>query len=74
MSEPVLNPVLVSFGDAATTKRVIAVVQAGTCWCGGTDWHGRPAMRISVSSWATHEEDVDRSLEAILRAASVAGD
>jgi hypothetical protein len=70
-----LNQVLVSFGDAATTTRVIAAVQAdGTCWCGGTDWHGKPAMRISVSSWATREEDVDRSLEAILRAAAVAGD
>jgi hypothetical protein len=51
---------------------VIARVQEdGTCWCGGTVWRGRAAMRISVSSWATTEEDVDRSLEAILRAARV---
>ncbi len=74
LNDPVLNQVLVSFGDGETTQRVIAAVQAdGTCWCGGTEWHGTAAMRISVSSWATREEDVDLSLEAILRAASEAG-
>jgi glutamate/tyrosine decarboxylase-like PLP-dependent enzyme len=62
-----LNQVLVSFGEADTTRRVIAGVQAdGTCWCGGTIWQGHTAMRISVSSWATTEEDVERSLAAIL--------
>ena len=66
----VLNQVLVAFGDAEKTNRVIAAVQAdGTCWCGVTVWQGRTAMRISVSSWATTEADVDRSVEAIVRAA-----
>ena len=70
LNEPVLNQVLVSFGDYETTRRVIEAVQAeGSCWCGGTEWHGRAAMRISVSSWATREEDVDLSLAAILRCA-----
>ncbi|MCC6453377.1 MAG: aspartate aminotransferase family protein [Caldilineaceae bacterium] len=70
LNEVVLNQVLVSFGDAATTERVIAAVQAdGTCWCGGTVWQGQTAMRISVSSWATTEEDVERSLAAMLRIA-----
>ncbi len=65
-----LNQVLVSFGDPETTRRVIArVQQEGTCWCGGTLWQDRTAMRISVSSWATKEEDVERSLAAILRVA-----
>jgi glutamate/tyrosine decarboxylase-like PLP-dependent enzyme len=65
-----LNQVMVSFGDAEKTRRVIAEVQSeGTCWCGGTEWHGNAAMRISVSSWATTEDDVDRSLAAILRIA-----
>jgi aromatic-L-amino-acid decarboxylase len=41
----------------------------GTCWCGGTVWQGKTAMRISVSSWATTEADVERSLAAMLRAA-----
>ncbi len=70
LNEVVLNQVLVSFGDAARTRQVIARVQQdGTCWCGPTEWQGRTAMRISVSSWATRVEDVDLSVAAILRAA-----
>jgi glutamate/tyrosine decarboxylase-like PLP-dependent enzyme len=71
LNQVVLNQVLVSFGDAAHTRQVIARVQRdGTCWCGPTEWQGRTAMRISVSSWATREEDVDRSVAAILRASA----
>jgi glutamate/tyrosine decarboxylase-like PLP-dependent enzyme len=71
LNEVVLNQVLVSFGDDQTTRRVIAAVQAdGTCWCGGTVWQGQAAMRISVSSWATTEADVEQSLAAILRIAA----
>ena len=70
LNDVVLNQVLVSFGDDATTRRVVSEVQReGTCWCGGTVWHGTAAMRISVSSWATTEADVDRSAEAIIRIA-----
>jgi len=70
LNDVVLNQVLVSFGTPETTERVIAGLQEdGTCWCGPTLWQGRVAMRISVSSWATTEADVDRSLEAMLRIA-----
>jgi glutamate/tyrosine decarboxylase-like PLP-dependent enzyme len=70
LNDVVLNQVLVSFGDAERTQRVIAGIQQdGTCWCGGTHWHEQAAMRISVSGWATTEEDVERSLEAMLRVA-----
>ncbi len=70
LNDVVLNQVLVSFGDAETTNRVIAAIQDdGTCWCGGTVWQGQTAMRISVSCWATTDADVDRSLEAMLRVA-----
>ena len=69
LNNVVLNQVLVSFGDAGTTLRVIDRIQReGTCWCGATTWQGRTAMRISVSSWATTAEDVERSLEAMIRA------
>ncbi len=80
LNDVVLNQVLVSFGSAEQTRRVIAELQAdGTCWSGGTVWQGRTAMRISVSSWATTDDDVERSLAAMVRiadrvrAASVAG-
>jgi hypothetical protein len=70
LNEVVLNQVLVSFGTPETTRRVIAGIQQdGTCWCGGTEWQGSTAMRISVSSWATTDRDVDRSIEAIIRIA-----
>ena len=70
LNDVVLNQVLVSFGEAELTQRVIAGIQEdGACWCGGTVWQGRTAMRISVSSWATTETDVDRSLEAMVRVA-----
>ncbi|MBC8076154.1 MAG: aspartate aminotransferase family protein, partial [Chloroflexales bacterium] len=73
LNDVVSNQVLVSFGDADTTRRVIAAVQAdGTCWCGGTVWQGQAAMRISIASWATTEADVARSLAAILRSAAEA--
>jgi glutamate/tyrosine decarboxylase-like PLP-dependent enzyme len=73
-NEVVLNQVLVSFGDAAMTRRVIDALQAeGTCWCGVTEWHGHTAMRISVSSWATTDEDVELSLAAMLRVAEACG-
>jgi glutamate/tyrosine decarboxylase-like PLP-dependent enzyme len=72
LNDVVLNQVLVSFGDAATTRRVIAEVQRdGTCWCGPTVWQGKTAMRISVCSWATTDDDVTRSLEAMRRAARI---
>jgi len=71
LNDVVLNQVLVSFGDERTTRRVIAELQAdGTCWCGSTHWQGRVAMRISVCSWATTDDDVSRSLEAMLRIAA----
>ena len=67
LNDVVLNQVLIAFGDDATTRRVIDAIQAeGTCWCGVTVWQGRTAMRISVSSWATTSEDVERSLRAMI--------
>jgi glutamate/tyrosine decarboxylase-like PLP-dependent enzyme len=72
LNEVVLNQVLVSFGSAARTREVIARLQAdGTCWCGGTVWQGRTAMRISVSCWATTAADVELSIEAMRRAAAL---
>jgi len=65
-----LNQVLVSFGPAEHTLRVIERIQhEGTCWAGPTVWQGRTAMRISVSNWSTTDADVDRSVAAIVRAA-----
>jgi glutamate/tyrosine decarboxylase-like PLP-dependent enzyme len=67
LNDVVLNQVLVKFGNENQTRRVIRRIQdEGTCWCGETIWQGQVAMRISVSSWATTADDVEKSLAAIL--------
>ncbi len=75
LNDVVINQVLVSFGSAERTRRVIERIQRnGVCWCGATEWQGQVAMRISVSSWATTRADVTQSLEAILRDAAAEAD
>jgi glutamate/tyrosine decarboxylase-like PLP-dependent enzyme len=70
LNDVVLNQVLVGFGDEERTRRAIAAIQEdGTCWAGVTVWRGHTAMRISVSGWSTTDDDVERSLTAMLRAA-----
>jgi len=75
LNEVVINQVLVSFGSVEKTQEVMRRIQEdGTCWCGGTVWKGRTAMRISVSSWVTTEEDVEKSAAAMIRIAREVGD
>ena len=70
LNKVVLNQVLVSFGTPDQTRRIIAAIQDdGTCWCGGTEWQGHTAMRISVSNWSTADDDVQRSADAMTRIA-----
>jgi glutamate/tyrosine decarboxylase-like PLP-dependent enzyme len=67
LNDVVLNQVLVRFDKADDRTRAVvqSVQEEGTCWLSGTLWRDRAAMRISVSSWRTTEEDVDRTIEAI---------
>jgi glutamate/tyrosine decarboxylase-like PLP-dependent enzyme len=78
LNDVVLNQVLVRFLAAsgrdedhdARTRAVIAAVQHdGTCWLGGSTWRNQAVMRISVSNYATTDEDVSISVESILTAA-----
>lgn len=67
-NDVVLNQIVVSFGTPDQTRQVIQQIQAdGTLWAGGTSWQGQTAMRISVSSWATTDDDIQCSAEAIIR-------
>ncbi len=73
LNDVVINQVLVSFGDADRTRRVIAAAQReGTAWFGGTVWQGHTAMRISVSGWSTTDADIDQSVAALVRLAAEA--
>jgi glutamate/tyrosine decarboxylase-like PLP-dependent enzyme len=70
LNDIVLNQVLVSFGTTEQTNRIIKKIQDdGTCWCGGTVWQGKTAMRISVCSWMTREEDIRVSAKSIIKIA-----
>lgn len=75
LNDVVLNQVVVKVAaDAVSTDRIVARIQRdGTCWVGGTTWRGSRAIRISVSSWATTAEDVDRSVRAIVAVVRAAG-
>lgn len=71
LNEVVLNQVVVAFGSPELTREVVKAVQEdGTCWVGPTVWQGRTAIRISLSSWATTDEDVELSLSAMTRVAN----
>jgi glutamate/tyrosine decarboxylase-like PLP-dependent enzyme len=70
-----LNQVVVRFTGAVGqddddhTREVIQMVQReGTCFPSATVWRGAAAMRISVCNWRTDQDDVDRSVRAILAA------
>lgn len=77
LNDVVLNQVLVRFtpprgvdADGFTDEVIRRVQDDGTCWLGGSTWHGMHVMRISVSNWSTTDGDIDRSAHAILRCAS----
>jgi threonine aldolase len=67
LNDVVLNQVLVRLegGDDANRAAVAAIQREGTCWLGGTTWNGEYVLRVSISNWATTDEDVDRSAAAI---------
>lgn len=70
LNEVVLNQVLVSFGEPEETKRIVAeVAREGEMFAGPTVWQGRTAMRLSLSGYSTTDDDIERSVAAILRAA-----
>lgn len=70
LNDVVLNQVLVRLpgGDDANREAVAAIQRDGTCWLGGTTWNGEYVLRVSISNWATTDEDVDRSAAAIAAA------
>ncbi len=71
-NDVVFNQVLVQCDSAEETAVTLQNIQSsGECWCGGTTWNGEPAIRISVCSWSTTEEDVNRSVAAFVKARPV---
>jgi glutamate/tyrosine decarboxylase-like PLP-dependent enzyme len=72
LNDVVLNQVVVAFGNDARTREVVQRLQnGGECWCGGTRWRSREAMRVSISAWATAQADMERTRRAIVAAAEI---
>jgi len=69
LNEVVFNQVLVACADRESTLATLQRLQdSGECWCGGTSWQGETAIRLSVCSWATTADDIDRTVAAFIQA------
>lgn len=69
LNDVVFNQVLAACATPELTQATLSRIQAsGECWCGGTTWNGAPAIRISVCSYATAGDDVERSVRAFVAA------
>lgn len=64
-----LNQVLIRCGSDANLARIRDETLATAAgWFGNSVWQGRPACRISLSSWRTEHEDVERLARALIAA------
>lgn len=71
LNRVVLNQVLVRGADDAETARVRqAVIETEDGWFGPTVWRGRPAFRLSLSSWRTTDADVARLADRLIAVAN----
>ena len=72
-NDVVFNQVLASCDDDAVTTATLENIQgSGECWCGGSTWHGRAVIRISVCDWATTQKQIGRSVRAFVKARAMA--
>lgn len=63
------NQVLASLGNSDLTEKTLKLIQdSKECWCGGAKWENEPVIRISVCSYRTTYEDIDRSVKAFVKA------
>ena len=68
-NEVVFNQIIVRCENDDLTDRVLSKIQIlRDCWLGGSVWHGKKVMRVSVCSWATTEQDISISVKSFERA------
>jgi len=80
LSEPILNQGLVRFldprgsdHDRRTDDVIARINRSGEAFFTGTTWRGQRAMRVSVCSWRTSDQDVERTLECVAKALDLRG-
>lgn len=70
LNDVVFNQVLVRYvSDSKTEALIKGIQESGVCWLGGAKWEGKAVMRISVCSYKTSYEDIEKSAKEILRLA-----
>lgn len=68
LNDVCLNQVVAYVGDSDRTAAMLQAIEAdGTFWCGPTTWRGASAIRVSVSSWATTDDDIEVSAQTFTR-------
>jgi glutamate/tyrosine decarboxylase-like PLP-dependent enzyme len=68
LNRVVLNQVLVRLEtDERTNALREAANASGRIWFSPTVWQGRPAFRLSVSSWRTRDTDIEAAIELLAR-------
>ena len=64
INDVVFNQVLVSCDTDDKTRKVIKYIQdSGECWLGGSVWQEKAVIRISICSWMTTENDIERTIK-----------
>ena len=69
LNDVVYNQILVTCGtEEETTNCLNRLQNSGTIWLGGSTWHNQKVIRISVCSWYTDDDDIEKTIEAFLQA------
>ena len=69
LNEVVFNQVIVACENDDRSAAVLShIQQSGECWCGGSTWQGQKVIRLSICSWATTADDVERSVASFVNA------
>jgi len=73
VNEVVFNQVLVAGENDEQTRQILQYLQeSGECWLGGSTWGGKAMIRVSICSWMTDEEDIQRMIGLFERAKKAA--
>lgn len=65
INEVVFNQVMVKCANDKLTEQVIAHIQQhGVCWVGGSTWFGDKVIRISICSWLTNSDDIEKTVSS----------
>ncbi|WP_219009950.1 pyridoxal phosphate-dependent decarboxylase family protein [Aquimarina litoralis] len=69
LNEVVFNQVLIACENDQQTNFVLNTIQSSSqCWCGGSNWQGKSAIRISICSWMTTKEDINKTISIFTEA------